>query len=97
MPGYGGSSACRVPREMADRIRSREMRALRLQVRDQEGTSLQPFSKRCNMVPHRNSHSTGELTYALSSSFILHPNLKPDLIRAIQVLLIYQILCIIHL
>lgn len=79
MPRYSGSGAHRVPREMADRIRSREMRALRLQVRDQEGTSLQPFSKRRNMVPHRNSHSTGELTHALPSSFILHSSFESDL------------------
>jgi len=36
------------------------MRALRPQVRDEEGTALQPLPQRRRMVPHGDRHATGE-------------------------------------
>lgn len=60
MSGYGRSGARRMPREMADRVRPREMRTVRSQVRDEESAAPQSLSQRRDMVSHRDSHSTGE-------------------------------------
>lgn len=79
VPGYGGSGAYRVPREMANRVWSHEMRALRSQVRDEEGTTLQPIPQRCGVVPHGYRYATGETgssLYPLSFQFSLRVELR---------------------